>query len=87
MKPEPLNPVTIARRRADRFTDPLDRVAFLEGFKRGRIEAARDGDRTYLWIRTALDQDQSALAAGIIEGIASLNAVARVNADAGKRNH
>lgn len=64
-------PIAVAQMRADRFEDPIDRAAFMDAFGKARVAAARGKD-LYLWFRAALDNDESATVAGLIEGAASV---------------
>ena len=62
----------VARDRARRFPDPLDQARFMDAFAQARVATARGDDRLYLWLRAALDHDDSVRVAGLIEGSASL---------------
>lgn len=66
------NPLDVAARRANRFTDPLDRHRFLEAFGQARVAEHREDRRLYLWYRAALEEDDSVRVAGLIEGAASV---------------
>lgn len=66
-------PLVIAKQRSERLDDPIDRAKFMDAFTKGRVAAARDDRRLYVWYRAALDADDSVAVAGYIEGAASVN--------------
>jgi len=67
-----LPPTDVAEYRARRLADPLDRVRFMEAFGQARVAEARQDPRLDLWLRAALEDDDSVRVAGLIEGVASV---------------
>ncbi|AKA61700.1 hypothetical protein SEA_YDN12_33 [Streptomyces phage YDN12] len=68
-----LPPLVIAKQRSERLPDPIDRAKFMDAFVKGRVAAARDDRRLYIWYRAALEADDSVSVSGYIEGAASVN--------------
>lgn len=69
VRPKP-TPIEVAHRRAATFSDPLDRIRFLEAFEAGRVATAQGKD-LYPVFRRCMDTEDSVTLAGLVEGAAS----------------